>query len=234
MKYALAGLAVAAAIAAFFFRPPQIGSAVSPAAFALPTGGASPSGAAAPSGGAVPSRKGASRYPQAAGRSARRARVVVYVAGEVRKPGVYALPADERNADALAVAGGPLPDADLVAVNLAAPLADGDEIAVPKIGAAAGRTPHSRAALHPRPVNARHGHGRQTKRSGAPTAPSIDLNSADDSELEAVPGIGPALAARIVEYRDTNGPFASIDELADVSGITPRLQDKLAEFVVIR
>jgi competence protein ComEA len=102
---------------------------------------------------------------------------------------------------------------------------------VPKIGS---EPPRARRAPGPR-VRATHAHPRR-KRAAPPARPeaSIDLNTADESVLESVPGIGPGLARRIVEYREANGPFASVDELADVSGITPRLQDELADAVVIR
>ena len=223
MKYALAGLAAVAAIAALFFRPPGLGPAGIPAA---------------------PNRAGdrgfggfAELSPRPAAGTAGRPltrHVIVYVAGEVRKPGVYALPSDSRGVDALRRAGGALADADLVAVNLAAPLADGDELAVPKIGEPAvrsrGRSPRARQPRRTR------GEGRRARRSAAEPAQeqSIDINAANEAELQDVPGIGPGLAARIVDYRDTNGPFASIDELADVSGITPRLQEALAQFAFVR
>ena len=147
------------------------------------------------------------------------------------------MPAGARAEDALARAGGPKSDADLVAVNLAAPVSDGAEIAFPKIGET---TPHRRRGAGPR-VRAAHaprGHGHRRSATPDPdtnpASQSIDLNSADASELETLPGIGAALAERIVSYREANGPFASVDELADVSGITPRLQDEIADFVVVR
>jgi competence protein ComEA len=223
MKYALAGLAAAAAIVALFFRPPGIGPATLPAAanrapdrgFAV-LAESSPRRAARPAGGPL------TRH------------IVVYVAGEVRKPGVYALPSDSRGVDALGRAGGALPDADLVAVNLAAPLADGDELAVPKIGEPVVRG-RSRSPRARQPHRTR-GEGHRSRRSAAEPAQeqTIDINAANEAELQDVPGIGPGLAARIVEYRETNGPFASIDELADVSGITPRLQEALAQFAFVR
>jgi competence protein ComEA len=246
MKYVWAGLAVVAAVAALFFRPPHgdwgpgapsaDGSAIGSAERSFNVAG-SPRNASgrtsfatvgAPSPGADQARFHGGE------RRSIPPRIVVYVAGEVEKPGVYAFAPGARAQEALRRAGGPKPDADLVAVNLAAPLDDGTEVAVPKIGAAAGR---SRRAAGPR-VRASHaprGHGRR-RRSRPDDAPlrSIDLNAADASELEMLPGIGPALAARIVEYRETTGPFTSVDELADVSGITPRLQEELAALVVIR
>jgi competence protein ComEA len=218
MKYVVAGLAIVAAVAALFFRPPHGDSTIGAGPNASSSAPASPS----------PFARAARVRPSIP------RRLVVYVAGEVLKPGVYALAPGARAQDALARAGGPKSDADLVAVNLAAPLEDGTEIAVPKIGEAAPRArrstvPRTRAAHAPR------GHGgRRRAAPQSPLAQSVDLNLADASELEALPGVGPALAARIVAYRETNGPFASVDELADISGITPRLQDELADFVVVR
>lgn len=221
MKYVLAAVAAVAAAAALFFRPPHSDSAAG-----IPW---------APSTAAAEESQG-HRGRTAQAHTATSARILVYVAGEVNKPGVYALASGARALEALARAGGPKSDADLVAVNLAAHLADGAEIAVPKIGEP-GR-PSRRGAAVPR-LRAAHparGHGGHRRREVPEAQPpqSVDLNSADENELETLPGVGPALAARIVAYRETNGPFASVDELADVAGITPRLQDELADLVVIR
>ncbi len=222
MKYVLAGLAIVAAVAALFFRPPH-------ADWGLPNS-SSAIGPAPPPSSEPAGRFAIARLPPAQ-------RVVVYVAGEVTKPGVYELAPGARGQDALARAGGPKADADLVAVNLAAPVEDGAEIAVPKIGESKPLRSRRSASPHPRTPRSRHGqgHGRRNRpEPQSPAAQSIDLNSADETELEAVPGVGPALAERIIAYREANGPFVSVDELADVSGITPRLQDELADMVVIR
>jgi len=172
--------------------------------------------------------------------SARAARIVVYVAGDVRRRGLYELPASSRAADALRAAGGALPDADLVAINLAQPLNDGDEVAVSAIGAdgssAAGTakrgSPHrghhkkKRHRKHARPA------------SDAPEAslgPSsvVEVNSADESELETLPGIGPSLAERIVAFRERTGPFGSPDDLLDVAGMTPSKLDAIAPYLSV-
>lgn len=152
-------------------------------------------------------------------------RTLVYVAGAVAHPGVYAVAGDARAQDALAKAGGATRDADLVAVNLAAHVADGDEIAVPRQGEAtprpAARTTHRRTA-----ATARRTH-RRPRPNGAAATAAVDLNSADERTLSELPGIGPTLAERIVEFRTLNGPFASVDGLADVAGITPQRLDAL-------
>lgn len=131
---------------------------------------------------------------------------VVYVAGAVAKPGLYHLHAGDRNARAVALAGGLSGSADAAGVNLAARAQDGDEIYVPQAGEARRRiaSPHA---------GRRHG-------SRTPAAGSVDVNRAGAGELARVPGIGRSAAQRIVELRQVQGPFASLDELLDVAGMT--------------
>ena len=137
------------------------------------------------------------------------AELVVYVAGAVKKPGLYHLRFGDRNAQAVALAGGLTTSADAGAVNLAARANDGDEIYVPLQGEALHRTLGWKA--------------RQTRPPSAATAPpsgTVDINQSDAAELAAVPGIGRALAPRIVELRQRAGSFASLDELLDIAGMT--------------
>lgn len=143
-------------------------------------------------------------------------KVVVYVAGAVVHAGLYTLAAGARAQDAVVRAGGLSADADGAGVNLAQRLSDGEEIAVPRQGEAPPRAARTRAA-----------------RKSAAVPAAVDLNAADASALASLPGIGPTLAARIVEYRRLNGPFASIDELADVAGMTQRRIDALLPFLVL-
>jgi competence protein ComEA len=150
-------------------------------------------------------------------------RTLVYVAGAVVHPGVYALSGDARAQDALAKAGGATRDADLVAVNLAARVADGDEIAVPRQGEA--RAPARSAHRRPPAGGARR--RRSPRRAETATGPVVDLNAADARTLSELPGIGPVLAERIVDFRALNGPFASVDGLADVAGVTPQRLDAI-------
>jgi competence protein ComEA len=174
--------------------------------------------------------------------------IVVYVAGQVARPGLYTVPATARGADALRAAGGPLTDADLVAVNLAARLADGDEIAVPARGASAHRAARAGSRGEPaasRRTRAKHG-GRRHRRSAASEATSdtgalaespaepIDLNTADSDALETLPGIGPALAERIIAVRDQSGPFAAPDDLLDIGGMTQSKLDSIAPYITLR
>ncbi|PKQ35379.1 MAG: competence protein ComEA [Actinobacteria bacterium HGW-Actinobacteria-11] len=124
----------------------------------------------------------------------------VHVLGAVAAPGLYVLDPDARLVDALAAAGGTTDAADLAAVNLARLLEDGEQIIVPTVGAAAAE-------------------------SGAapPGDDRIDLNTADQAALETLPRIGPALAARIIAWREENGRFRSVDDLLAVPGIGEKL-----------
>jgi competence protein ComEA len=162
------------------------------------------------------------------------AATIVYVAGAVVHPGMYTLAADARANDAVTKAGGFTHDADTVAVNLAAHVADGDEIAVPHLGDA----PPASARAHHRASGRSAKHKKRGKRRRMPPADDasgsmVDLNRADAASLEAIPGIGPALATRIVEFREVNGPFPTIDALADVEGITPAKFDAMAPYLTV-
>lgn len=135
--------------------------------------------------------------------------VVVHVAGAVLVPGVFELPASSRVADAIDRAGGPSADADVGALNLAAPLVDGTRVYVPEVGE---DVPIAVAAP-----------GLDPTASGVDTMPAgpIDVNRASARELETLPGVGPATAAAIVTERDRNGPFVSFADLERVPGIGP-------------
>jgi competence protein ComEA len=130
--------------------------------------------------------------------------VVVHVAGAVRNAGVYRLRAGARVDDALARAGGATPRADLSQVNLAAKVEDGRQVLVPR------RTPAASAAP-PAPAGA-------GAAPGAPAVP-INLNTATLEQLDALPGVGPATAQKILDYRQQHGGFGSVDELGEVPGI---------------
>ena len=138
--------------------------------------------------------------------------VVVSVVGRVARPGLVTLPEGSRVADAVEAAGGLLTGTDPSAVNLAAPLADGQQVAVGVPGAGPPPGPAGRPAV-----------------SGGP----VDLNSAGVAELEALPGVGPVLAQRIVDHREQHGPFRAVDDLQDVAGIGPAIFDGLADAVTV-
>ncbi|MBT9257901.1 ComEA family DNA-binding protein [Phycicoccus sp. MAQZ13P-2] len=146
--------------------------------------------------------------------------VVVHVVGRVRRPGVRSLPAGSRVADAVDAAGGATGGADLSAVNLARVLVDGEQVRVP----AEGETPVA-------PPTAPGGGGGSGGASGAPAVP-VSLSTADVGTLDGLPGIGPVLAQRIVDWRTAHGRFSSVDELAEVSGIGEKLLEQLRPLVV--
>jgi competence protein ComEA len=148
-------------------------------------------------------------------------RIVVYVAGEVRRPGLYRLAPGARIDDAVRQAGGMLPDADPLAVDLARQVSDGDEVAVVARGAAVPRRTLARSRNRQTRVSARQ----------PPAQGSIDPNLADAATLARVPGIGPAIALRIIALREADGPFASADELLDVAGMTPARLDRASPYL---
>jgi competence protein ComEA len=140
--------------------------------------------------------------------------LVVHVAGAVLRPGLYRLPDGSRIDDAIAEAGGAKPRAALDLVNLAAPLADGQQVVVPlrgdgEIPAAGG----SGAAAGPTPVG------------------KVHLNSATMEQLDELPGVGPITAQQILDYRSANGAFQSVDELDAVPGIGPATLEQLRPLV---
>lgn len=134
----------------------------------------------------------------------------VYVTGSVQTPGLYVLASDARVVDALAAAGGFALGADESAVNLARPLSDGEQLAVPQIGEGATGAATSAAAT---------GDGR------------VNLNDADAAALDTLPRIGPALAERIIAWRDENGRFTSVEDLLAVPGIGEKMLASLRDLV---
>lgn len=133
--------------------------------------------------------------------SAEEQTITVHVAGAVLRPGLVELTGPARVGDAVAQAGGATQDADLTAINLAAPLTDGAQVVVP--------------------LRSSGGSG-QPREDGGP----IHLNTADADQLDGLPGVGPVLAARIVAHREAHGPFETVEDLLDVPGIG---EAKLAE-----
>jgi competence protein ComEA len=141
--------------------------------------------------------------------------LVIDVAGEVRRPGLYRLRSGSRIDDAITAAGGPTSKAELDTVNLAAPIADGEQVVVPGRGAA------GEAAAAASPSGA----------GSSPTAP-LDLNTATLEQLESLPGIGPVTAQKILDYRQTHGAFHSVTELQGVPGIGPAHMAQLKGLVI--
>jgi competence protein ComEA len=139
--------------------------------------------------------------------------ILVDVAGWVRRPGVYEFEDGARVIDAIDAAGGARPGALLESLNLAAPLADGIQILVPREGETM-TPPASGAAV-------------------AGVAALINVNTATTTELEELPGVGEVIAQAIVDYRTENGPFTSVDQLLDVSGIGDATLESIRELVTV-
>ena len=137
--------------------------------------------------------------------------LVVHVVGAVKRPGLYRLTDGSRIADAVRRAGGASRRADLSLVNLAAPLADGLQVVVPR------RQPGGAA-------------GADAAAGGAPSGP-VHLNTATLEQLDELPGVGPVTAQKIVDYREQHGAFSSVDDLDAIPGIGPARLEQLRELV---
>lgn len=155
---------------------------------------------------AVPVATGPSpSAPASASAGDRTDAVVVYVSGAVASPGVLTLPASSRVIDAITAAGGATPEADLESINLARILVDGEQI---RVGIVGDSPPASSEA-------------------GTPAGTCVRLTTATEAELQTLPGIGPALAQRIISYRATHPRLSTVEELDDVPGIGPSLIEKI-------
>lgn len=140
--------------------------------------------------------------------------MIVDVTGWVHKPGVFELPAGSRVIDAVDRAGGAKSNADLSSLNLAALLVDGSQIVVPRAGTSTG-VPATGVS------------------PGTAGGTLVNVNTASESELETLTGVGPVLAAAILQYRTDHGPFTSVDQLEDVSGIGPATLEALRPQVTV-
>ena len=146
--------------------------------------------------------------------------VIVHITGAVPRPGIYALPEGSRVQDAIAAAGGFLAEAERTNINLAAFLIDGEKIDIPF---AEGGSP-----VLPTPV------GTNPVLPGSGTSTElVNINTASSQELETLPGIGPTTAQKIIEYREQNGEFVSIEEIINVSGIGPGLYERIKDLITV-
>lgn len=150
--------------------------------------------------------------------------IKVYVSGAARRPGVYELSADARLDDALQAAGGPTSDAALEMINLAKRLADEDHIHIPGQVDTGARRVQDEASLPTAPagLSEQDGPGR------------LNINTATVEELTSLPNIGPSRAAAIVDYREREGPFSSVDDLMNVGGIGEKITDSIRDLVAVR
>jgi competence protein ComEA len=180
------------------------------ASSATKTGDAGASGAGAP---VQPSENGT-------------AGAYVHVVGAVRHPGLYRVASGARVADAIAQAGGLLGSASQAAVNLARQVSDGEQIVVPTQDEVAGGGAAGASASGPGAATSPGGS------AGASAGVRVNINTADAVALDSLPGVGPSTAAKIVAEREQNGPFASPDDLARVTGIGPKKLEALRDLVV--
>jgi competence protein ComEA len=155
---------------------------------------------------------------QAIGEPETQPTIVVAIDGAVGTPGVYELPGGSRVQHALDAAGGLTANADLAAVNPAAPLEDGERIIVP-------------FKATPSPVAQSNQPAPDEQTDPSTTPQPLNINTASADELDELPGIGEVIAARIVEYRESHGAFSSVDELAEVDGISERMVNDLRPLI---
>ena len=150
--------------------------------------------------------------------------IKVYVSGEARHPGVYELPDDARVDDALQSAGGPTSDAALEMINLAKRLSDEDHIHIPGQSNTGASPMHIEASL---PIAS----AGLSEQGGSAR---LNINTATVEELTSLPNIGPSRAAAIVDYREREGPFDSVDDLMNVGGIGEKITDSIRDLVVVQ
>jgi competence protein ComEA len=141
--------------------------------------------------------------------------IIVYITGAVPRPGVYALPKDARIQDAISAAGGFLAEADKSGINLAALLEDGQQLDIPYIEGAS-------------PVL-----GTPVPEVQTSTTELIDINTASIDELDTLPSIGPTTAQKIIDYRETNGPFLNTEDIINVPGIGPGTYESFKDLITV-
>ncbi|MHB1001164.1 MAG: helix-hairpin-helix domain-containing protein [Armatimonadota bacterium] len=166
--------------------------------------------------------------------------ICVHVAGKVKLPGVYDLQPDCRVKDAVKAAGGALPNTDLDSINLAQKVEDGMQIYISSKGVIpppAKSVVRGGASVHNKmQSNVESSSGSESEGSAKLSSPgegTVNINSAGLDELQRLPGIGPAMAQRIIDYRSENGKFNAVDELDEVKGIGPSKLEKMRPFVVL-
>lgn len=147
-------------------------------------------------------------------------KIVIHVAGAVKNPGVYTLEEGKRVKDAIEIAGGSLPEADLLRLNLAQKIHDEDKLYVPQIGETPDESESTSYGV--------------TVGEGLKDDGKIDINTAGEAELTQLPGIGPVTAQKIIDYRAANGSFKSIDDIKNVSGIGDKKFEQIKDKIKVR
>ncbi len=160
--------------------------------------------------------------------------LLIHVTGAVAKPGVYELPAGSRVIDAVNKAG-PTGEADLDVLKLATQVIDGQTIYVPVKAAAAqpgavGTSPPAAVVVAAPVMSSSAGAGSNAQQTGG----KVNINTADQAQLDTLPGIGPAYAQRIIQYREINGPFKAIEDIKRVSGIGDKRFEQLKDLITVQ
>ncbi len=148
--------------------------------------------------------------------------IIIHISGAVKNPGVYKLTPHHRVIDAIKIAGGEVNDADLDAINLAATLKDGQKINIPYRSSNISEEEEKYLGLKP------------TNNSGSSSPHQININTSNSALLQTLPGIGPVLAERIIEYRNRNGYFISIEDLKNVSGIGEKKFEGIKDLICVQ
>ncbi len=228
--FALAGLVVVVIAGIVVFRERPMGQPVPPIAAAAPTVAASSPEVARQRGVVATAVVGSvSASPTPADAEQPRTDLVVSVVGLVQHAGLVRLPTGARVADALAAAGGTRPGADTSGLNLAQRLLDGDQVMVGPAGPNTGPPYRGSTTIGA----AGNPPSRSAPDGSSKPAAKVDLNSASEAQLDALPGVGPVTAAAIVTWRTTNGRFDSVDQLGEVDGIGPVRLARLRDLVIV-
>jgi len=155
-----------------------------------------------------------------------KAPIAVHVVGAVPRPGLYEFAEGARVQDAIDAAGGLLASADTTSINLAALLLDGEQLNIPfKSGQEPGQVEESGSLVLPGAT--------ATEEATSLDQGLVNINTASLEELDSLPGIGPTIAQRILDYRDENGPFETIEDIMNVSGVGPSTFDQIKDLITI-
>jgi len=195
------------------------------------------SGVFSPAGGQIKFMEAGAQAVESPAGSEQPQTIRVHVAGKVNKPGVYDLEPGSRVTDVIEAAGGALPNTDLESINLAEKLTDGQQvyiapkgrIAPPRVSVVRGGTSPARSAVSGEAISRSSGPKKLTR----PGEGTVNINTAGFEELQRLPGIGPAMAQRIIDYRTEHGRFQSVEELDEVRGIGPAKLAKMRPFVTL-